>query len=542
LKEIVIDHNIDTSKSRDIKMENFDITYGKDTLLLNATVTLAFGRRYGLIGRNGTGKSSLLRAIAERQIAGIPGHVRILHVEQEVEGDDKSALEWVLECDRERTVLLIEEKKLMKEDPTSPRLKKIYDRLQEIDAYSAESRAGVILFGLGFTEDMQKRPSKEYSGGWRMRIALARALFAKPDLLLLDEPTNHLDLFSCLWLEEYLNNWKGTILVVSHQREFLNGICTDVLHLNQKKVDYYKGNYDSFESTRYERMLQQQRQFEAQQKQIKHVQGFVDRFRFNAKRASLVQSRLKMLERMQVVEEVLQDPTLTIQFPDPDSLSPPVLQFQDVTFGYSKENVLFKELNIGIDLESRVALVGPNGCGKSTLMNLLSGGLNPIDGRVLRNGKLKFAQFTQHFVDTLDLEISPLEHFMQTFPGVSIQSSRAHLGSFGLSGDIVLRTINTLSGGQKSRLVFSVLAYRNPHVLLMDEPTNHLDVETIDSLCQALLAFKGGVLIVSHDERLISVVCETIWYLNDQRVTIFTGEYAEYKKMLLEKVKSTFKF
>lgn len=272
-------------------------------------------------------------------------------------------------------------------------------------------------------------------------------------------------------LENYLQTWEGALLIVSHQREFLNAVVTDIIHLHSKKLEYYKGNYDAFEQARYERLTLQQRKHDAQVKQKKHIQAFIDRFRYNAKRASLVQSRIKTLEKMDVVEEVLNDPTLILQFPDPDPVSLPHLQFKDVSFGYTPENILFRDLNIGIDMDSRVALVGANGVGKSTLMHLLSGELQPSTGQVVRNPKLRFARFSQFFVETLSFDLSPLEHFLKVYPGVTPQLARTHLGAFGLSGDIALRTINTLSGGQKSRLVFAILAWKKPHILLLDEPT-----------------------------------------------------------------------
>eukprot|EP01119_Soliformovum_irregulare_P014620 TRINITY_DN4005_c1_g1_i1.p1 TRINITY_DN4005_c1_g1~~TRINITY_DN4005_c1_g1_i1.p1 ORF type:complete len:493 (-),score=155.56 TRINITY_DN4005_c1_g1_i1:44-1522(-) len=307
------------SKSKDIHLENFSINLGKLVLMEDCNVTLAHGRRYGLVGRNGSGKTTLLKHIACRELDGIPSHLSILHVEQEVGGSDDTVVQCVLKADLEREQLLHEEKEILAQTDKdgklgtalSIRLNQVYERLKEIDADGAEARASIILSGLGFTPDTQVRPTKEFSGGWRMRVSLARALFCQPDILLLDEPTNHLDLFSCLWLESYLCNWRGTILVVSHQRDFLNAISTDILHLNaNKKIDHYKGDFDTFDEVRYERALALQKAFEAQQKRVKHIQTFVDRFRYNAKRASLVQSRIKVLERMTMLDEVAQDPTL----------------------------------------------------------------------------------------------------------------------------------------------------------------------------------------------------------------------------------------
>jgi len=544
-QDFTVSHAVDTqNKSKDIKLENFSISIGKVDLMVDCNVTLAYGRRYALIGRNGSGKTTLLKAIVRRELDGIPSHLRIMHVVQEAVGDETTVLDSVLKADVERDKLLQEEKQILKETSqgnttNSFRLQKIYERLQMIDANTAEARASSILAGLGYDTQSQQRATKEFSGGWRMRIALARALFCKPDILLLDEPTNHLDLFSCLWLENYLQNWKGTLLIVSHQRDFINAVATDILHLINKKIDLYKGNFDAFEQAKYEKILLQQRTHEAQQKQVKHIQQFIDRFRYNAKRASLVQSRLKQLAKMQLVDEVILDPTLVINFPEPEELIPPILQFWDVSFKYNAtdSDCLFKNLNLGIDMDSRVALLGANGVGKSTLLKLMSGELEPTTGQVIRNQKLRFAKFSQHFVDQLaDFDVSPLEHFMALHPGIQMQTVRNHLGSFGLSGDLALRSISALSGGQKSRLIFAILAWKKPHVLLLDEPTNHLDIETIDSLCQALGMFKGGVLLVSHDERLISIVCDQLWYMKDQTVHVFEGEFSDYKKMLLENV------
>ncbi|EFA76464.1 ABC transporter-related protein [Heterostelium album PN500] len=533
-----------TNLSRDIHVENFSLNYGKMDLLINSDLHLNFGRKYGLIGRNGTGKTTLLRHIASREIE-ITNSLSILHVEQEVHGSDTTVLDCVLEADVERDRLLKEEARLnaMPENERnnlSSKLTDIYEKLNQIDAHTAESRAASILAGLGFTDEMQAQPTKQFSGGWRMRISLARALFIQPDVLMLDEPTNHLDLFACLWLESYLINWTRTLVIVSHQREFLNAVCTDIIHLNNRKLDYYKGNYATFESTRHDRLKSQQRAFDAQQQQRKHIQTFIDRFRYNAKRAKMAQSRIKQLERMDLISEVMDDPTITLQFLEPEPITPPILQFQDVSFGYSPDKLLFKNLNLGIDMDSRVALVGANGVGKTTLLRLLCGELNETSGLVVRHGKLRFARFSQHFVDQLDLSKSPLDNFLTTYPGTNPQTARSHLGKFGLSGDLALRTVNTLSGGQKSRVVLSQIAYTKPHVLLLDEPSNHLDIDTVDALCQALNEFQGGILMVSHDERLISLVCDEIWYFDGEdneakEVKVFDGDWSDYKKQITSK-------
>eukprot|EP01103_Thecamoeba_quadrilineata_P012333 TRINITY_DN3154_c0_g2_i1.p1 TRINITY_DN3154_c0_g2~~TRINITY_DN3154_c0_g2_i1.p1 ORF type:complete len:729 (+),score=198.26 TRINITY_DN3154_c0_g2_i1:104-2290(+) len=531
----------------DVKIDNISLSYGKVELISNANLTLAYGRHYGLVGRNGSGKSTLMRAIAERTLS-VPKNLQILHVEQEVMGDEITVLQNVLSADKEREDLLTEEVKLQEvvsETSTAPvteksdasfKLQRIYNRLQIIDAYTAESRARTILAGLGFTQEMQDQPSREFSGGWRMRVALARALFIQPDILLLDEPTNHLDLFATLWLENYLSTWKKTLLIVSHQREFLNNVATDIIHLTQKTLSHYKGNYDNFEKIAGEKFRQQQRKFDAQQAQRKHIQKFIDRFRYNAKRATMAQSRIKKLEKMQLVSEVVEEEPVRLVFPDPsDNLSPPILQLVDAGFKYaSNQAPVFSDLNMNIDMQSRIALVGPNGSGKSTLLKLLSGELNPTSGMVLRNPKVRFSQFSQHFVDQLDLTMSALEYFHSHHSTMAMQDIRSHLGSFGLSGDLALRTMSALSGGQKSRVVFAMMAKATPHILLLDEPSNHLDIETIEGLARSLTTYQGGVLLVSHDERLITLVCDEIWKIDNGRVLPFEGDFEDYKNSLIQ--------
>lgn len=369
--------------SNDIHAENFSMNYGKLSLLENTTLNIVGGRRYGLVGRNGCGKSTLMRHIAKREIEFNP-NLSILHVEQEIRGDDTTVFESVLAADTERTRLLAEEKRLIETNPGSQLLQQIYSRLAEIGAYDAESRVHSILTGLSFTEEMKSTPTKNFSGGWRMRIALARALFMEPDYLLLDEPTNHLDFHALVWLENFLANWKKTLLIVSHQRDFINGVVTDIIHLANKKLNYYHGNYDSFEKIANERIRQQQAQYDAQELQKKHMQKFIDRFRFNAKRASLVQSRLKMLDKMTKVDPVVEEGAVVLSFPDPDTteISPPILGADGVEFGFTPEKILFRNVNFSIDLDSRIAIVGPNGCGKTTLLKLLTGELVPLRGQV----------------------------------------------------------------------------------------------------------------------------------------------------------------
>jgi ATP-binding cassette subfamily F protein 3 len=380
---------------------------------------------------------------------------------------------------------------------------------------------------------MQLKNTKAFSGGWRMRIALARALFIEPDLLLLDEPTNHLDLHAVLWLETYLLKWPKTFIVVSHAREFLNTVVTDILHLHGKKLHAYKGDYDTFERTREEHLKNQMKAFETNEKARGHMQAFIDKFRYNAKRASLVQSRIKALERMEHVDAVVSDPDYKFEFPTPeDRPGPPIISFSDASFGYPGGPILFKNLNFGIDLDSRIAMVGSNGIGKSTILKLISGDLQPTSGTVFRSPKVRMAVFSQHHVDGLDLTVNPLLYMMRCFPGVPEQKLRSHLGSFGVSGNLALQSMYTLSGGQKSRVAFAKITFKKPHIILLDEPSNHLDLDAVEALIQGLLIFQGGVLMVSHDEHLITGSVDELWAVTDGKVAPFEGTFKDYKKML----------
>jgi len=570
--------NVGGGGCRDLHLENFSVSNGGKDLIEDATLMLAFGRRYGLVGRNGTGKTTLLRALATHEIKGIPDNCQVLHVEQEVVGDDTAVIEAVLACDVERAELLQEEAdilaKLHKErkdmmpagaGPHSEaaakaqvvadggpaaaaaaapggaggdaelaaRLVKVYQRLEEIDAFGAEARAAMILAGLSFTPDMMKRPTKSFSGGWRMRVALARALFVEPDLLLLDEPTNHLDLHAVLWLEEYLLKWPKTLLVVSHAREFLNSICTDIVHLHSRKLTVYKGDYNTYERTMSERIRNARKAAEAQELKRKHVQSFIDRFRYNANRAALVQSRIKALERMAEVEVIEEDPEYVFNFPDPpDPVSPPIIGFNDVCFNYPGGPTLFKNLNFGLDLTSRFAIVGPNGIGKSTLLGLISGHLEPSTGHISRNPKVRLATFSQHHVDGLDLASTPLQIMMRAYPELKEHEARAHLGQFGINATLAGQSLYTLSGGQKNRVAFAKMTFTKPHILLLDEPSNHLDIDATNALIQGLATFKGGVLMVSHDQYLIEATVDELWMCEQGQVTPFHGTFGEYKQRL----------
>lgn len=542
------------NKSKDIHLPSIDVNFGSNRILSGATLTLAHGRRYGLIGRNGVGKSTLLRHIAMREVP-IPAHITILFVEQEVVGDETTAIDSVLKADvwrdhlmKEQTILDAkltaldtegDEKRFedAREDLSS-RLAEVHARLAEMDAASGPARAASLLAGLGFDELDQQRPTKSFSGGWRMRLALARALFVKPALLLLDEPSNHIDLNALAWLEDYLQTWPGTLLVVSHDRAFLDAVATDIVHQHSGRLDYYKGNFTQFYSTKSERDRNMRKEYETQMEYRKHLQAFIDRWRYNANRAAQAQMKIKILEKLPDLEPPEQEETEQFKFPETDKISPPLLQMSGVTFGYSPEKTILKNVYFDVGLDSRIAMVGANGAGKSTVIKLLTGELNPISGHITRNGRLRIGYFAQHHVDTLTPNMSPVQFLASKFPGKSEQEYRSHLGNFQISGMTGLQQISTLSGGQKSRVAFSVLSLQKPHVLLLDEPTNHLDIEGLDALMSVLQKWNGGVIIISHDEKFITTVAKELWVCGDGTVTKFRGDVQSYKNLIVSNIKT----
>ncbi|XP_045395755.1 ATP-binding cassette sub-family F member 3 isoform X2 [Lemur catta] len=529
------------NKSYDVRIENFDVSFGDRVLLAGADVNLAWGRRYGLVGRNGLGKTTLLKMLATRSLR-VPAHISLLHVEQEVAGDDTPALQSVLESDSVRENLLRQERELSAqvaagrvEGSEATQLAEIYAKLEEIEADKAPARASVILAGLGFTPKMQQQPTREFSGGWRMRLALARALFARPDLLLLDEPTNMLDVRAILWLENYLQTWPSTILVVSHDRNFLNAIATDIIHLHSQRLDGYRGDFETFIKSKQERLLNQQREYEAQQQYRQHIQVFIDRFRYNANRASQVQSKLKMLEKLPELKPVVKESEVVMKFPDGfEKFSPPILQLDEVDFYYDPKHVIFSRLSVSADLESRICVVGENGAGKSTMLKLLMGDLAPVRGIRHAHRNLKIGYFSQHHVEQLDLNVSAVELLARKFPGQPEEEYRHQLGRYGISGELAMRPVASLSGGQKSRVAFAQMTMPCPNFYILDEPTNHLDMETIEALGRALNSFRGGVILVSHDERFIRLVCRELWVCEGGGVTRVEGGFDQYRALLQE--------
>ncbi|CAN1339548.1 ABC transporter F family member 1 [Linum perenne] len=525
--------------SRDIRIESLSVTFHGHDLIVDTLLELNYGRRYGLLGLNGCGKSTLLTAIGCRELP-IPDHMDIYHLTREIEASDMSSLEAVISCDEERLKLEKEAELLASQDDGGGEaLERIYERLDTLDASTAEKRAAEILFGLGFNKEMQAKKTRDFSGGWRMRIALARALFMNPTILLLDEPTNHLDLEACVWLEEMLKNFNRILVVVSHSQDFLNGVCTNIIHMQNKTLKIYTGNYDQYVQTRSELEENQMKQYRWEQEQIANMKEYIARFGHgSAKLARQAQSKEKTLAKMErggLAEKVVRDKVLVFRFVDVGKLPPPVLQFVEVSFGYTPEHLIYKNIEFGVDLDSRVALVGPNGAGKSTLLKLMTGDLFPSDGMVRRHNHLRIAQYHQHLAEKLDLEMSALLYMMREYPGNEEEKMRGAIGKFGLTGKAQVMPMKNLSDGQKSRVIFAWLAYRQPQLLLLDEPTNHLDIETIDSLAEALNEWDGGLVLVSHDFRLINQVAKEIWVCDNQSVTPWAGDIMDFKQHLRKK-------
>ncbi|AMD19883.1 HCL268Wp [Eremothecium sinecaudum] len=547
-------------KSKDIKIDTFDLYVGNgQRILSDASLSLSFGHRYGIVGQNGIGKSTLLRALSRREL-NVPKHISILHVEQEVRGDENTVLQSVLDADVWRKRLLHEEEKInerMQEisklrsefeeeslevkkldneyEDLDQHLQQISEKLVDIESDKAEAKAASILYGLGFSTESQQRPTNSFSGGWRMRLSLARALFCQPDLLLLDEPSNMLDVPSITYLAEYLKSYPATVLVVSHDRAFLNEVATDIIYQHNERLDYYRGqNFDTFYATKEERRKNAQREYDNQMAYRKHLQDFIDKYRYNAAKSQEAQSRIKKLEKLPILVPPEEEKSISFMFSDCDKLSPPIIQLQDVSFGYTPDQLLLKDVNLDVQLDSRIALVGANGCGKTTLLKVLMEQLRPNQGFVSRNTRLRIGYFAQHHIDAMDLTKSAVDWMSETYPGKTDEEYRRHLGSFGITGSLGLQKMQLLSGGQKSRVAFASLCLNSPHILILDEPSNHLDTAGIDALIAALKKFTGGVLMVSHDISFIDNVCNEIWVSEDGTVKKFNGTIHDYKEYILE--------
>ena len=516
-----------------LKLQNISFAIDGKPLFDNASATIPTGHKAGIVGRNGTGKTSLFRLIRgewalDSGSIEIPAQFRIGGVDQEAPASDISLLETVLAADAERQALMCESETAA--DPT--RIADIQLRLVDIDAYSAEARAATILSGLGFDQVAQARPCHEFSGGWRMRVALAAVLFSQPDLLLLDEPTNYLDLEGTVWLENFLAKYARTVLVISHDRELLNKSVTSILHLTDLKLQYYTGTYDQFDAERRLKLEQQQSMKRKQDAQRAHIQSFVDRFRYKASKARQAQSRLKQLEKMQPIAALSENAVASFTFPTPQPLPPPLMTLEKGSVGYDGKPVL-RGLDLRLDQDDRIALLGANGEGKSTLSKLLADRLPLIDGSVAKSSKLRVGFFAQHQLDELVPGETPLWHMMRLRPAEVPTKIRARLGAAGIGADIVENPVERLSGGQKARLLMAMAAIDAPHILILDEPTNHLDIESREALVHALNDYQGAVILVSHDPHLVETVADTLWIVRDGRVSLFEGDMDDYKRLLL---------
>ena len=518
-----------------LTLAGLTVRLGGRTIIDDASAKLPPRGRIGLIGRNGAGKTTLVRVVtgaieADLGAVEMPRGTRLGYLAQEAPGGTATPIDTVLAADTERAALLHES-----ETCTDPdRLGDVYERLIAIDAYTAPARAAQILTGLGLDEEAQQRPLDGFSGGWRMRVALAGLLFSRPDVLLLDEPSNHLDLEAVMWLESFLKSYPSTILLVSHERDFLNNVVDHILHLSGGKLTLYPGGYDAFERQRAERQAQIASARAKQQAEREKLREYVARNSARASTAKQAQSRAKMLGRMQPIAELVDDPTLTFDFPAPDELRPPLITLDMATVGYGRTPVL-KRLNLRLDPDDRIALLGRNGNGKTTLARLLAAQLAPMEGGMAASGKMRVGYFTQYQVEELDRSETPLQHMTLLMKGASQSAVRAQLGRFGFSGAKATTEVGKLSGGERARLALALITRDAPHMLILDEPTNHLDVDTREALVQALNDYEGAVVVVSHDRHMLALTADRLVLVDDGTAREFGGTLEDYTDFVLGK-------
>jgi len=514
-----------------------DLTYriAGRTLFEQATIAIRDGHKVGLVGRNGTGKTTLFKLILG-ELSPDDGDItirkgmRVGTVSQDAPSGKTRLIDSVLAADVERTELL--ERAEVATDPGE--IADIHTRLADIDAQTAPARAARILAGLGFDDEAQQRHLDDFSGGWRMRVALAATLFSRPNVMLLDEPTNHLDLEAALWLESYLASWQGTLIVISHDRTLLNQAVSEIIHLEELKLTRYNGGYDTFERTRREQQMLNSKLRTKQLAARKHIEAFVDRFRYKASKARQAQSRIKMLEKMEPIAAAAEDSSINLDFPKPDPLSPPLITLDELDAGYEVGKPILKRLDLRIDMEDRIGLLGANGNGKSTLVKLLADRLKPMEGRLRKSSKLRIGYFAQHQTDELNMSETAFQHAARLMPMAVESKVRGHLGRFGFTGNKANTDCGSLSGGEKAKLLFALMSLDAPHVLLLDEPTNHLDVDAREALVQALNAYEGAVVLVSHDAHLLELACDNLWLVEDGACVPFDGDISDYRRHLVE--------
>jgi ATP-binding cassette subfamily F protein 3 len=514
-----------------------DLTFRIEGRMLfdQATFALPAKTKMGLVGRNGTGKSTLFKLV-RGELSPESGETRIKRgarvgwVAQEAPGGDDSLLDVVLAADTERAALLVEAETAIEPN----RIAEIQTRLADIESHSAEARAGSILSGLGFTGADQLRPCREFSGGWRMRVALAATLFAQPDLLLLDEPTNYLDLEGVMWLEGYLKTYPGAVLLISHDRDLLNGAVQRIAHLKDGKINIFEGGYDDFEKALREKQRLQMKLLEKQDVQRRHLKSFVDRFKAKASKAKQAQSRVKMLEKMKPVATIIDDPVAPFDFPPPQRrMAPPIVRMLEMEAGYEPGKPILRDVNLNIDPDDRIGILGRNGAGKSTLAKILCDELDPTGGFKRRHKKLQIAFFAQHQIDVLSPEVSAYQHVVELMPDATEAQRRSRLARFGLPGSHQETPAKSLSGGEKARLLFNLITFEGPHLLILDEPTNHLDMDSRSELINALNAYEGAVILISHDRYLIEACVDRLWLVADGTVKPYDEDIETYRQTML---------
>ncbi|MCU7836261.1 MAG: ATP-binding cassette domain-containing protein [gamma proteobacterium symbiont of Taylorina sp.] len=525
-----------------LKFSGLSLRRGALLLLNDVNITIHAKQRVGITGANGSGKSSLF-ALINDSLHADTGHFTmpkswiIANVAQESPSTERSAIDYVIDGDEQLRVI---ENNLEQanENHQGELLAKLYSQIEEVDGYTANSRAAQLLSGLGFTQLQLDNPVNSFSGGWRMRLNLAKALMCRSDLLLLDEPTNHLDLDAVLWLEEWLKKYQGTLLLISHDRDFLDSVMTHIAHIEHQNMTIYSGNYSQFERIRAEQLAQQQVLYERQQREIKHIQGFVDRFKAKATKAKQAQSRIKTLEKMELISQAHVDSPFHFEFHAPEKIPNPLISLENIKLGYLSASgvntTILEHIHINLQPGSRIGLLGHNGAGKSTFIKLLANELKAQSGRVERSGELRIGYFAQHQLEQLHPEDTPLEHFHRLDKSASEQSLRSHLGGFGFSGDKVESKIAPFSGGEKARLVFATLVYQKPNLLLLDEPTNHLDLDMRHAISLALQEFEGAMVIVSHDRHLLRSVSDEFYLVADKRMDAFKGDLDDYRDWIAE--------